>query len=80
MSAEDARMINRAKYILTLNNYPSSDRSGEILAHLRQFIADCGAEKTKNLLPKLFIYWKTEILGDSIQNEVSDIAAQQLKM
>ena len=73
ISAEDALMINRAKYILTLYNYPSSDRTREVLAHLRQFIADFGAEKTKLLLPKLFNYWKNEILNKSVQSKVSEM-------
>ncbi|HEX2549267.1 MAG TPA: hypothetical protein VHM20_05520 [Gammaproteobacteria bacterium] len=55
-------MIEKAKHILTLENYPVKDRDHEVLAHLRQLIADIGAPKVEILLPSLFKFWQTEIL------------------
>jgi hypothetical protein len=79
VSPTDAKMFHRAKYILALKNYSSSDRTTEILAHLRQFIADFGIDQTKNLLPKLFNFWKTEILDTSINKAASDIHNKKFK-
>lgn len=61
-SIEDKMMLVRAKYILNLYNYPMVQRNGEILAHLRQFIADFGVNCTKTLLPNLFDFWEQEIM------------------
>jgi hypothetical protein len=79
LSPTAAKMFHRAKYILSLKNYSSSDRTTEILAHFRQFIADFGVDQTKNLLPKLFNFWKTEILDTSINQAALDIHNIKLK-
>lgn len=54
--------IRRAKYLVSLYNYSPLERDGEILAHLRQFIADFGEEHTTEMLPKLYQYWVNEVL------------------
>lgn len=56
------QMLKRAKYILTLYNYNNFERAGEVMGHLRQFIADIGEEKVKLILPNLFAFWQKEVL------------------
>jgi hypothetical protein len=68
LTPETQKKYDRAKYLLKLDNYKSEERTPEVIAHLRQFIADFGSEETSRILPKLYLFWKQEILEDHINN------------